>query len=74
MTDVAVLMQEKQELIRKMLEMQQKFIAIEHQKGVTLKDCYAGDDEFLRSYRDEYATMANRVVNLAHEIKGSKRE
>ncbi len=74
MTDVAALMQEKQELIRKMLEMQQKFIAIEHQKGVTLKDYYVGDDDFLRNYRHEYATMANRVVDLAHEIKGSKRE
>lgn len=74
MTDVAALMQEKQGLILKMLEMQKKFIEIEHQKGVTLRDYYTSEDEFLRNYRHEYAAAANRVVDLAHEIKGSKRE
>jgi hypothetical protein len=74
MTDVSALLQEKNGLILKMLEMQHKFIALEHQQGVTLKEYYTSDTGLLQNYRHEYAVMANRVVNLAHEIKGSKRD
>ncbi|NCA69404.1 MAG: hypothetical protein EOM91_04730 [Sphingobacteriia bacterium] len=73
MTDIAALKQEKQELIDKMLEMQKEFIEYEHAHGVTGKDYWASSDGLLSNYRQEYLDMANRVVDLAHEIVGSSR-
>lgn len=73
MTDIAALKTEKQELINKMLEMQKQFIEYEHQNGVSGKDYWASEDGLLANYRQEYMDMANRVVDLAHEIVGSSR-
>ena len=73
MSDIAALKQEKQELIDKMVEMQKQFIEFEHQNGVTGKDYWASQEGLLADYRQEYMDMANRVVDLAHEIVGSSR-
>lgn len=73
MSDINALKKEKQELIDKMLEMQKQFIDHEHQHGITGKDYWASKDGLLADYRQEYMDMANRVVDLAHEIVGSSR-
>ncbi len=73
MSDIAALKKEKQELIEKMLDMQKQFIAYEHENGVTGKDYWASSEGLLSTYRHEYAEMATRVVDLAHEIVGSHR-
>lgn len=73
MSDIAALKQEKQELIDKMLGMQKQFIDYEHENGVTGKDYWASQDGLLANYRQEYMDMANRVVDIAHEIVGSSR-
>lgn len=73
MSDVAALKQEKQALIDKMLAMQKQFIEHEHEHGVSGKDYWASQDGFLADYRQEYMEMANRVVDLAHQIVGSSR-
>ncbi|MCK7575678.1 MAG: hypothetical protein MZV65_07155 [Chromatiales bacterium] len=73
MTDIAALKQEKQELIDRMLEMQKQFIEHEHQNGVSGKDYWGSSDGLLANYRQEYMEIANRVVDLAHEIVGSSR-
>ncbi len=73
MSDIVALKQEKQELIDKMLGMQKEFIEYEHQNGVTGKDYWASSEGLLADYRQEYMDMANRVVDLAHEIVGSSR-
>ena len=44
-----------------------------HEKGISGKDYYASKDGLLATYRQEYMDMANRVVDLAHEIVGSAR-
>lgn len=73
MSDIAALKQEKQALIDKMLEMQKEFIEYEHENGVSGKDYWASSEGMLADYRQEYMEMANRVVDLAHEIVGSSR-
>lgn len=73
MTDITALKNEKQQLINKMLEMQKQFIDHEHEHGVSGKDYWASRDGLLATYRDEYMDMANRVVDIAHEIVGSNR-
>ena len=73
MSDIAALKQEKQALIDKMLDMQEQFIAFEHEHGITGKDYWASQDGLLANYRHEYAEMATRVVDLAHQIVGSSR-
>jgi hypothetical protein len=73
MSDITALKKEKQELIDKMLDMQKQFIDYEHAHGVTGKDYWASDEGLLANYRHEYAEMATRVVDIAHEIVGSSR-
>ncbi len=67
-------MSEKQDLIQKMVEMQRKFIAYERERGVEPRDYWAGKKGHpLSEYKKDYADLATRVVDLAHEEKGSKR-
>ncbi|MEA3638369.1 MAG: hypothetical protein VBE63_00310 [Lamprobacter sp.] len=73
MTDIAALKKEKQDLIDKMLEMQKQFIDYEHENGISGKDYWASQEGLLANYRQEYSDMANRVVDIAHEIVGSSR-
>lgn len=73
MSDKAALIEEKQNLINQMLEMQKQFIAYEQENGLTGKAYWASQDGLLADYRQKYLDMANRVVDLAHEIVGSKR-
>jgi hypothetical protein len=73
MSDIDALKKEKQALIDKMLEMQKQFIAYEHEHGVSGKDYWASTEGLLADYRQEYSDMANRVVDIAHEIVGSSR-
>jgi hypothetical protein len=73
MSDIEALRKEKQDLIEKMLEMQKQFIEYEHEHGVSGKDYWASQDGLLANFRQEYMDMANRVVDIAHEIVGSHR-
>ena len=58
-----------------MLDLQEKFRAYEQEHGVTEQDIYtAAEGSFLHQYRTEYTQLADRVVNLAHEEKGSVRD
>ncbi len=73
--NIDALVQEKNDLVNKMLDMQKKFVEYEHQHGVSGKDYYAPESgSELDGYRQEYAEIADRVVNLAHQIKGSHRD
>ena len=73
MTDIAALKKEKQDLIDKMIAMQGEFIAYEHDHGLSGKDYWAPSEGLLLNYRQDYMDMANRVVDLAHQIVGSSR-
>ena len=67
-------MSNKQVLIAKLLEMQKKFIDYEHANGVEMKDYFAADEGHpLKGFRQEYMNLANQLVDMAHEEKGSHR-
>ncbi len=66
-------MSDKQEMIKKMLEMQKKFIDYEHENGVSMEEYFTpSGDSTLKGYRQEYRDLAMKVVDIAHEEKGSK--
>jgi hypothetical protein len=67
-------MSEKQELIKKMMEMQKKFIDYEHQNGVDMEDYFVGKEGHpLYHFRQQYMEMAMKLVDMAHAEKGSHR-
>lgn len=67
-------MSEKTKLIKAMLEMQKKFIAYEQKNGVDPKDYYVPESgHLLDGYRQQYNDMAMKLVDMAHEEKGSHR-
>ena len=72
MSDIEALKKERQQLIEKMLEMQKKFMEIEHEKGISGKDYWASKEGLLATYRKDYRDTAMRVVDLAHQIVGSQ--
>ena len=68
-------MSDKQEKIKKMLEMQKAFMAYEHEHGVDPETYYmAQEGHPLYNYRQEYQDLANAVCDMAHADKGSHRD
>ena len=64
----------KQDKIKKLLEMQKKFIELDRE-GIDPKDYFApeSDESDLAKHRSEYMNLAMEIVNDAHEEKGSKK-
>ena len=57
-----------------MLEMQRKFIDIEHKGEFEASEYYDTDgDSELAKYKNRYNELAVKLVDLAHEEKGSHR-
>ncbi len=66
-------MSSKQDKIKKMLEMQKKFIELDRARGVSAKEYFTPEDGAeLDGYREEYAKLAMDVVSEAHSEKGSR--
>jgi hypothetical protein len=67
-------MSEKQQLIKKMLQMQKKFVEYEQSHGVDPADYWNPPEGHpLHKYREQYDELAAKLVELAHAEKGSKR-
>lgn len=65
-------MSEKQQMIKKMLEMQHKFVQYDQEKGVSMGEYFTPPDGSpIKDYRQEYRDLAMKVVELAHNEKGS---
>ena len=68
-------MSDKQEKIKKMLEMQKAFMAYEHEHGVDPETYYTAQEGHpLHNYRQQYQDLANDVCDMAHADKGSHRD
>ena len=67
-------MTEKQKIIKQMLKMQREFIKLE-QNGEFKADEYYDSDggSELALYKNKFNELAIRLVDLAHEEKGSHR-
>lgn len=67
----------KRQKIEWMIEQQRKFIEYEHEHGVSGKDFFAPDEsdmgKFIAAYREQYQATATEVIDMAHDVKKSKR-
>ena len=67
-------MSSKQEKIKKLLEMQKKFIELEQKGEITAESYWSPEDgSDLDGFKEEYMKIAMEVVDDAHEEKGSHR-
>ncbi|MFQ5755536.1 MAG: hypothetical protein ACE5H7_05510 [Acidiferrobacterales bacterium] len=67
-------MSEKQKVIKRMLELQKKFIDYEHNSGLNPADYFDTPlGHPLEDYRKEYDELTRKLVDLAHAEKGSHR-
>ena len=67
-------MSEKQKIIQRIMELQRKFIELEHAGGFSADEYYDSDGESeLAKYKREHEELATRLVDLAHAEKGSRR-
>ncbi len=67
-------MSEKQEIIKQMMELQHKFIEIEQRGEFNAEEYYDSDgDSELAKHKRTFEELATRLVDLAHEEKGSHR-
>lgn len=67
-------MSEKQEVIKQMMEMQRKFIELEQGGKFSAEEYYDTEGESeLAMYKRSFDELATKLVDLAHEEKGSHR-
>ena len=67
-------MTEKQKIIKQMLKMQRDFIKLERKGEFKAEEYYDIDgDSVLAKYKRKFNELAMRLVDLAHEEKGSHR-
>ncbi len=67
-------MSEKQEIIKQMMDMQHKFIELERNGEFSAEEYYDSDgDNELALHKRSFEELARRLIDLAHEEKGSHR-
>ena len=65
-------MSSKQDKIKKLLEMQKKFIELDRAQGISAEEYFTPEEgSDLDGYRQEYMKTAMEVVDDAHKEKGS---
>ena len=67
------LQEERKQIITRLLEIQKNFMELEREKGVTEKDIHHNPKGVIKEYKEEHEKLANRLVDIAHKIKGSIR-
>ena len=67
------LQEERKQIITRLLEIQKNFMDLEREKGVTEKDIHHNPKGVIKEYKEEHEKLANRLVDIAHKIKGSIR-
>jgi|TARA_B000000475_G_scaffold262598_1_gene248332 hypothetical protein len=73
MSDKKKLEEERIAIIKKMLKIQKEFMELERKDGITEKDIHLNPVGIVKEYKEEHEKLANRLVDIAHELKGSIR-
>ena len=69
-TNEKELLEERKQIIARLLDIQKRFMDLEREKGVTEKDLHQNPKGVLKEYKEEHEKLANRLVDIAHKIKG----
>ena len=72
-TNEKELLEERKQIIARLLDIQKRFMDLEREKGVTEKDLHQNPKGIVKEYKEEHEKLANRLVDIAHKIKGSIR-
>ena len=72
-TNEKELLEERKQIIARLLDIQKRFMDLEREKGATEKDLHQNPKGVLKEYKEEHEKLANRLVDIAHKIKGSIR-
>ena len=72
-TNEKELLEERKQIIARLLDIQKRFMDLEREKGVTEKDLHQNPKGVLKEYKEEHEKLAKRLVDIAHKIKGSIR-
>ena len=72
-TNEKELLEERKQIITRLLDIQKRFMELERKRGVTEKDLHQNPKGVLKEYKEEHEKLANRLVDIAHKIKGSIR-
>ena len=73
MTDTKKLEEERKAKIAQLLRIQKEFMELERKDGVTEKDIHHNPTGIIKEYVEEHEKLANRLVDIAHELTGSIR-
>ena len=67
------LQKERKEIIARILEIQKKFMDLESKKGVTVIVFDLYPQGIVKVFKEVHEKLANILVDIAHQIKGSIR-
>ena len=73
MVNEKALQAERKKIIARLLEIRKKFMELEREEGVTEKDIHHNPVGIVKEYKEEHEKLADRLVDIAHELKGSIR-
>tara|TARA_B110000240_G_C13458765_1_gene435697 strand:- start:281 stop:505 length:225 start_codon:yes stop_codon:yes gene_type:complete len=73
MSDIKKLEEERKTIIATLLRIQKEFMELERKSGVTEKDIHFNPVGIIKEYKEQHEKLANRLVDIAHELKGSIR-
>ena len=73
MSDKKKLEEERKTIITKMLKNKKELMKQERKDGITEKDIHLNPTGIVKEYKEQHEKLANRLVDIAHELKGSIR-
>ena len=73
MSDTKKLEEERKTIIARLLKIQKEFMELERKQGVTEKDIHHNPTGIVKEDVEEHEKLANRLVDIAHKLKGSIR-
>ena len=73
MSNTKKLEEERKTIIARLLKIQKEFMELERKQGVTEKDIHHNPVGIVKEYKEEHEKLADRLIDIAHELKGSIR-